>query len=50
LFEATAQALEKAIIAMLAAETITGRGGAGSWPLDRHPLHEVMRRFGRLDA
>ena len=49
LFVAAVEATEEAIVnALLAAETMTGRGGHTAHALDPDALLEVMRRFGRL--
>jgi D-aminopeptidase len=48
LFYAVIEAAEEAIVnALLAAETMTGRGGATVHALEPEPLLEVMRRYGR---
>jgi len=48
LFYAVIEATEEAIVnALLAAETMTGRGGATVHALEPEPLLEVMRRYGR---
>jgi D-aminopeptidase len=42
------EATEEAIVnALLAAETMTGRGGATVHALEPEALLEVMRRYGR---
>jgi D-aminopeptidase len=49
LFYATIESTEEAIVnAMLAAETMTGRGGARVHALPHDELVDVMRRFGRV--
>jgi D-aminopeptidase len=49
LFYATIESTEEAIVnAMLAAETMTGRGGATVHALPHDELVDVMRRFGRV--
>jgi D-aminopeptidase len=49
LFYAVIEATEEAIVnALLAAETMTGRGGATAHALDHELLVEVMSRAGRL--
>jgi D-aminopeptidase len=51
LFEATAQAVEEAIVnAMLGARTMVGREGRRVAALDPEALREVMRSYGRLLA
>jgi D-aminopeptidase len=51
LFYAVIEATEEAIVnAMLAARTMTGRGGATVHALDPDLLVEVMRRHGRIRA
>lgn len=48
LFWATIEATEEAILnALVAAETMTGRGGATAHSLDHDRLLEVMTRYGR---
>jgi D-aminopeptidase len=48
LFYAVIEATEEAIVnALLAAETMTGRGGATVHALEPDRLLEVMRRYGR---
>jgi D-aminopeptidase len=48
LFYGVIEATEEAIVnALLAAETMTGRGGATVHALEHEPLLEVMRRYGR---
>jgi D-aminopeptidase len=50
LFYAVIEATEEAIVnALLAAETMTGRGGATAYGLDPEALVDVMRRHGRLE-
>lgn len=49
LFYAVIEATEEAIVnALVAAETMTGRGGATAYALDHDMLVDVMRRAGRL--
>lgn len=51
LFYAVIEATEEAIVnALLAAETMTGRGGATVHALEGEALVEVMRRHGRLEG
>jgi D-aminopeptidase len=51
LFYAVIEATEEAIVnALLAAETMTGRGGTTVHRLDPDALAELMRRHGRLGA
>ena len=51
LFYAAIEATEEAIVnALLAAETMTGRGGTTVHRLDPDALLDVMRRHGRLEA
>ena len=51
LFHAAIEATEEAIVnALLAARTMTGRGGATVHALDPDLLIEVMRRYGRIGA
>jgi L-aminopeptidase/D-esterase-like protein len=48
-FEATAQAVEEAVInALVAADTMVGREGRRVVAIDHAALQAVMRRFGRL--
>jgi D-aminopeptidase len=48
LFYGVIEATEEAIVnALLAAETMTGRGGATVNALEHEPLLEIMRRYGR---
>ena len=48
LFYAVIEATEEAIVnALLAAETMTGRGGATVYALEPEAVLEVMRRYGR---
>jgi D-aminopeptidase len=50
LFYAAIEATEEAIVnALLAAETMTGRGGTTAHRLDPELLAEVMRRHGRVE-
>jgi D-aminopeptidase len=50
LFYATIEATEEAIVnAMLAAETMTGRGGTTVHALEGDALVDVMRRHGRME-
>ena len=50
LFEATAQAVEEAIInAMIAAETMEGINGNKSYALPHELLQEVLRKYNRLN-
>ncbi len=49
LFRATVQATEEAILnALVAAETMTGRGGNTRFALPHDRLRDVMRRYNRL--
>jgi D-aminopeptidase len=51
LFYAAIEATEEAIVnALLAAETMTGRGGATAYALPHDALVDVLRRYRRLDA
>jgi D-aminopeptidase len=51
LFEATAQAVEEAILnALVAAETMTGRDGRRAVALDHEALRETMRAYRRLSG
>ena len=51
LFYGAIEATEEAIVnALLAARTMTGRGGATVHELDPDRLVEVMRRYGRIEA
>ena len=51
LFYAAIEATEEAIVnALLAAETMTGRGGATAYALPHDALVDVLRRYGRMDA
>lgn len=51
LFEATAQAVEEAIInALAAADTMVGREERRVAAIDHNALKEVMRHYGRLNA
>ena len=48
LFLATVQAVEESIVnAMVAAETMTGRGGAKAVAIDPAALRKVLRQYGR---
>ncbi len=51
LFYAAIEATEEAIVnALLAAETMTGRGGATAHRLDPELLAEMLRRHGRIES
>ena len=51
LFYAVIEATEEAIVnALIAAETMTGRGGATVHALEADALSEIMRRHGRLEG
>jgi L-aminopeptidase/D-esterase-like protein len=51
LFEATAQAVEEAILnAVVAAETMVGRQGRRVAAIDHDALCEIMQRYGRLEG
>jgi D-aminopeptidase len=51
LFEATVQATEEAIInALIAAETMTGRGGTTVQAIPHDRVREILRRYGRGPA
>ena len=51
LFYAVIEATEEAIVnALLAAETMTGRGGATVHALEADALLEIMRRHGRVEG
>ena len=51
LFEATVQATEEAIVnALIAAETMTGRGGTTVQAIPHDRVREILRRYGRGPA
>jgi D-aminopeptidase len=49
LFEATVQATEEAIInALIAAETMTGRGGTTAQAIPHDRVRDILTKYGRL--